>query len=44
MEDIIYTQSRWRTITDEKRVKMLVDLANKKGGTDNITAVLIGKE
>ncbi len=44
MEDIIYTQSRWRTITDEKRVKMLIDLANKKGGTDNITAVLIGKE
>ncbi|MBO5403188.1 MAG: Stp1/IreP family PP2C-type Ser/Thr phosphatase [Clostridia bacterium] len=44
MEDIIYMQSRWRTITDEKRVKMLVDLANKKGGTDNITAVLIGKE
>ncbi len=44
MEDIIYMQSRWRTITNEKRVKMLVDLANKKGGTDNITAVLIGKE
>lgn len=44
MEDIIYMQSRWRNITDEKRVKMLVDLANKKGGTDNITAVLIGKE
>lgn len=44
MENIIYTQSRWRTITDEKRVKMLIDLANKKGGTDNITAVLIGKE
>lgn len=44
MESIIYTQSRWRTITDEKRVKMLIDLANKKGGTDNITAVLIGKE
>ena len=44
MEDIIYTQSRGRTITDEKRVKMLIDLANKKGGTDNITAVLIGKE
>ncbi len=44
MENIIYAQSRWRTITDEKRVKMLIDLANKKGGTDNITAVLIGKE
>jgi protein phosphatase len=45
MEEIIYTKSRWgRKITDEKRVKMLIDLANKKGGTDNITAVLIGKE
>ena len=44
IEEILYTESRWRTITQEKRVKMLIDLANKKGGTDNITAVLIGKE
>lgn len=44
MTDIIYTQSRWRPVNNERRVKMLVDLANKKGGTDNITAVIIGKE
>lgn len=43
IEEILYTESRWRTITQEKRVKMLIDLANKKGGTDNITAVLIRK-
>ncbi len=44
IEDIIYKESRWRRITPEKRVKMLIDAANKRGGADNITALLIGKE
>ena len=44
MEDIIYMQSRWKPVTAEKKVKMLIEIANKKGGNDNITAVLIGKE